>query len=145
MKRTAFTMIELIFVIVVLGILSAIAIPKLGSSVTDAHIAKGRSDVAAIRSAIISERQARLLQGNVSYISQLDDATTATGQTLFDGNGNNMLQYGIISASGDGKWMKTANGYNFKVNGVGVAFTYTQATGAFDCDHSVADCKLLTE
>ena len=35
--RRAFTMVELVFVIVILGILSAVAIPKLAATRTDAH------------------------------------------------------------------------------------------------------------
>jgi general secretion pathway protein G len=37
MKRTAFTMIELVFVIVILGILAAIAIPRLAATRDDAQ------------------------------------------------------------------------------------------------------------
>lgn len=39
MKRNAFTMIELVFVIVILGILAAVAIPKLSATRDDANIA----------------------------------------------------------------------------------------------------------
>ena len=53
MKKNAFTMIELVFVIVILGILAAVAVPRLAASRDDAHIAKGRADVASIRSGIL--------------------------------------------------------------------------------------------
>src|SRR3989338_9318812 len=97
-KRQAFTMIEVVFVIVVLGILAAIAIPRLAATRDDAQIAKGRSDVAAIRAAIVSERQGRLLQGQSNYINQLHSGSTGSKSSLFDTNGSStLLQYGIAT------------------------------------------------
>ncbi len=40
MKRSAFTMVELVFVIVILGILAAIAIPRFSATRDDAEVSK---------------------------------------------------------------------------------------------------------
>ncbi len=154
-KRNAFTMIELVFVIVVLGILAAIAIPRFAATRDDAQIAKGRSDVAAIRAAIVSERQTRLLQGDSSYINHLDAGVgMGANVTLFDNNGtatSTILMYGIQTANSNGHWMKTAaDTYTYQVIGQPVTFTYTQATGTFTCDRTIAGnagtyCKSLID
>ena len=143
MKRTAFTMIELVFVIVVLGILTAIAIPRLAATRDDAQIAKGRSDIAAIRAAIVSERQSRLLKGDSSYISTLDGKTSGM---LFDGNDSThtLLQYGIkAESSKNGAWSKSGTNYVFKVINADNTFTYNSNNGTFTCT-SGTYCNQLT-
>ena len=155
MKRNAFTMLELVFVIVVLGILAAVAIPKLAATRDDAQIAKGRSDVAAIRSAIVSERQIRLLRGDSSYINQLDDATQdLENETLFDNNGtaaNSILMYGIVSKDSNGHWMKDdADTYIYKVINTPISFDYNATSGIFTCNRTASGnagryCKVLID
>jgi general secretion pathway protein G len=145
MKRTAFTMIELVFVIVVLGILAAIAVPRFAATRDDAQIAKGRSDVAAIRAAIMSERQGRLLQGQSAYINQLHVGNAGTKTTLFDSNGSAtsvLLQYGVTTKdTTNGHWDDTVvqNGtnwqYTFRVLGSNITFDYNSSSGTFMCDN----------
>ena len=134
--RPAFTMIELIFVIVVLGILAAVAIPKLAASRDDAVIVKGKSQVAAIRSGISLLKSKRMLEGNMTAITALDGATNNTeGQNLFYGGAaGNILEYPILSKNGNGYWMRTADPatYTFQVLGQTITFTYTSTAG-FDC------------
>jgi len=67
--KKAFTMIELIFVIVILGILAAVAIPKLMATRTDAKISKTASNIQTAKNEI------------AAYV-------TATGK--FDSNGSKM-------------------------------------------------------
>lgn len=152
-SKYAFTMIELIFVIVVLGILSAVAIPKMAATRDDAQITKGRSDIASIRSAIISERQTRLIKGDSSWINSLSSGTT----TLFDGNGTTsndvgLLMYGITSGTTDGHWSVPSGDtfpfvrYTYKVLGTDNTFDYNVTTGIFDCTQgtSAPSCDQLT-
>lgn len=149
MRRSGFTMIELVFVIVVLGILAAIAIPKFAATRDDAHIAKGRSDVAAIRAAIVNERQSRLLRGMSSYAEKLDSATDGSeNQTLFDKNpsGGTLLQYGIVSKNANGHWMRVNDSkYTFKANNMTANFDYNSTTGTFNCKDDNDLCKRLTQ
>ena len=145
--KKAFTMLELVVVIVILGILSSIAITKLSVTRDDAVIVKGRSQVQAIRNAIMLQKSKNMLRGNLSYPPFLDDAAFNTEhEELFDGNATNpLLEYPIYSKSRDG-WMKTANNtYTYNVMGTSETFTYNPSTGKFDCDHSHTVCRKLTE
>ena len=131
-KKEAFTMLEVVFVVVILGILAAIAIPKFAATRVDAQISKGRADISSIRSAIVTERQSRLIKGDSSWISSLSNTS------LFDGNDSNhvLLMYGITSSTSSGHWSGTDPDYTFKVGDDNCGFHYDSSTGKFDLNSS---------
>ena len=92
--RSAFTMLEITFVIVIIGILSAIAIPKFAATRDDAIITKGRATVAALRSAIATERQKRILRGDFDAI---------TGEEA-----EGLIEYGLSD-----EWSRSSDTFTF--------------------------------
>lgn len=141
----AFTMIELVFVIVVLGILAAVALPKFSETRNQADVAKGRADVATIRAVIANERQSKVITGSASYISKLSPSTSST--TLFTGDGTRtLLTYGIKAGTSSGSWAITSDTtYTYNISGVLTTFTYNPANGVFTCTPDVNYCNALVD
>ena len=152
----AFTMVELVFVIVVLGILAGIAIPKLAATRDDATIAKMRGDIAAIRSGLSLVRSENMMRG-VSTWPALEGSDEAT---LFDG----VLQQPIypMKTGGRNGWTLVAKGsnnatstYTASVAGKSTTFNYYPTSalatakgknvGSFDCDHRDDLCQVLAQ
>ena len=153
MKRTknAFSMIEMVFVIVILGILAAIAVPKMAATRTDADISKGRADIASIRSSILTERQSRIIKGCTNFIPNGTGTYTCNG-TTYDQMDNGGLFGGVLmyppsnEAGKNGKWSATAGSgtYVFRVDGVNTTFTYNSNDGTFNCTAGSGKCDALT-
>ena len=153
-SKRAFTMVELVFVIVVIGILTAIAVPKFAATRDDAIITKAIATIGSVRSAIATERQKRILRGDFTAIAAVDGTGDATGNgnpifDFFDNvNTDRVLEYPLqtcASGTARGCWIGLGNNeYRFRLphNSNDVDFNITNSR--FDCKVAGADCNLLT-
>ena len=87
-SKNAFTMIELIFVIVILGILAAVAIPKLSATRDDAKVAAEISSVAQAIQNLGAEFAAKgsLVNYTVTEANAATKCFTFVEENLADGN-----------------------------------------------------------
>lgn len=132
MLKSAFTMIELVFVIVILGILAGVAVPRLAVTRDDATIAKIRADVASIRSGIALERSKAMMEGNL-----------ATWQQTFtpDDNFANVLQQPLAKGNDRNGWTKSGNIWKACVAGKCADFEFNAASSSFICQSG--NCNLF--
>lgn len=106
-------MIELIFVIVILGILAAVAIPRLAATRDDARAAGIKSDVGTASTAVPAWYQGQK-DVRISQAIQLDSGTwtkTSEVEYTYKEDGTNCITiavYDMNQSATDGAW--TSNG-----------------------------------
>ena len=83
MKRNGFSMIELVFVIVILGVLAAVAVPRFVTTRTDAQVAMARSDIASTLKAI----PARIFAENIDPTASAPAGFSNWGEWMIDTGG----------------------------------------------------------
>ena len=130
--KKAFTMVELIFVIVALGILAMVALPRLASSKEDAEIARVKAEIAAIRSAIQTHRGANLLKQNSRGYP--DDLTARRIEEITNGT---KLSQKYWSVSRDGSEL------NVTIGSRTATFTYDRTTGRLTCQNTNDLCRKI--
>jgi MSHA pilin protein MshA len=117
--KKGFTLVELIMIIVILGILAAVAVPKYFNLTTNAQTSAERGVVGGVRSGIQT-----YFANSQAFPAALDSATVAACTTANACFTNVLSQGGITS-----DWTKaTATRYT---GPTGASYTYTAATGVF--------------
>ena len=129
-NRPAFTMIELIMVIVIVGILAAVAVPKLAMNRDDAVVTTAKSTVSSIRSSLATEKQRRVLRGDFKAIFKLSK-TNGYNKAIFDAfdgdDDYSVLEYPLTScenSTATGCWTETKTGTR-SATGVTTTSEYT--------------------
>ncbi|PPB59020.1 prepilin-type cleavage/methylation domain-containing protein [Campylobacter hyointestinalis subsp. hyointestinalis] len=126
--KKAFTMIELVFVIIILGILASLAVPKLITGKDDVLIAKSIEQISAIRTGIKNYNDSNKLSEKDSYPSSLED-------------GDTQLFSKVLSGAALKEWSKTTNDtYTINLSGKNATFKYNSSSGKFTCE---SGCKEL--
>ena len=165
-NQKAFTMVELVFVIVVIGILSAIALPRFGDTADSAYITKAQSSLASVRAALATERQRRILRGDTTAITDLSlasgggAATPASAFNHFSADGQTpavyteVLRYPINACIGTQRacWAHTAGTavytYRFPKSSTGNdgEAAFSLVSNRLNCTDTVpADCLIITQ
>ena len=117
-NRKGFTLIELIMVIVLLGLLAIVAIPKYYDLTTSAKTAAEKGVVGGVRSGIYT-----YFANNKAYPATLDSATNAACSAA------NPCFSTVLAQPVQQDWTKaSATTYT---GPAGTTYTYTVATGAF--------------
>jgi MSHA pilin protein MshA len=115
-KQSGFTLIELVMVIVILGILSAIAIPKFADLTTQAKISAGKGGLGAMRSAVAIDYAKSATSGTVAFPSAITTALFADSLVPKNPlNNSTSVSAVTVAPSGtatstDGWWYISASG-----------------------------------
>lgn len=104
-NKKGFTLVELVVVIAILGILSAIAVPKFTASRLNAERAAVEANLRTIESALtMYEAQ----NGSLSGVNEINDLVGKTLQSVPAGPGNAI--YSIGPDEENGVWRAIVNG-----------------------------------
>jgi MSHA pilin protein MshA len=113
--ESGFTLIELVIVIVILGILAAVAIPKYEDMREQARVATVKGQLGSIRSAIAIQYARNALNGNATFPT-LDGTIFADGRVPVEPVNNSSAVKTTPGIDGAGGWQYNGTTGIVKVN-----------------------------
>ena len=159
--KNSFTLIELIFVIVIIGLLASVAVPKFNQTKTNASAVSAKGIISSVRTAIATKHGEWIINDDLNsdngytpqgYPIQLDNASVnKAGEDLFDGNSTlPILKNPIKSCLSNNCWYKykendTDNNisyYAYKfTNEDNITLDYNGSNGNFKCNNDGSKSK----
>tara|TARA_Y100000741_G_scaffold312959_1_gene257703 strand:- start:106 stop:471 length:366 start_codon:yes stop_codon:yes gene_type:complete len=113
-----FTLVELVIIMVILGVLAAVAVPRLGSSIDSSEVASEEAVIGSLRSALEVYAMDKVVENSSkSYPPDPFDA--------LDSKSENELKNTSWSFSG-------GNIYHSRNDGSSQSWSYTQSTGVIN-------------
>lgn len=120
-KNSGFTLIELVIVIIVLGVLSATALPKFLNVGQDAHEATAKSSFAAFDSAVKLYHSCWLVNGDSGAVQDLacfgdgDIDSSTTGYPLAEKDRSAILGTRLVGSYCEDMWFGLLSHNDFKL------------------------------
>lgn len=124
-NRSAFTLVEMVMVIVIIGLLAVVAMPKFADMQSEATSAAEQGTVAAVRSGIKIAHMSNLAKGTDTYPDALGSGKNGSGSEdnpLFDA----VIDNGIT----DSKWEKLSKS-KYKYAPTDTTYEYDNKAGTF--------------
>ncbi len=115
MFRSAFSMIELVFVIVILGIMAAVAVPKFASIQDEALISNEKQTITVARQGIATLYGKRLVRGSEFNITLTDDTGAEYSSKVYFSSKYYPVTLDVKSATGSTDNNVTSTGRGTKL------------------------------
>lgn len=140
----AFSLLELIIVILVISIISVFAVSNYTSIFSNTNLVKLKSDYALIQNGISKLKKDRLLLSNNEDITILDEAVSLKEkEKLF----SNVIEFDLLSTNKEekniGKWLKkNSTSYTFLLE-ANKEVNFILEQSIFKCKYPLEICKEL--
>lgn len=136
LNHKSFSLIELIFSIIIIGIIATVAIPKLLNTTDQTTILKAKNDLNIILNGLKTYKNSLTLQNLTNSLDSLED----NENYLFS---NILKQPFIASTNTVASWSKRSNSiYQYWIdNSSNVEFIYDKTELTFMCDKTDDICK----